>query len=95
MLLRIVLLSSTYICGNNFESVISEHMFRLKFMGIREISVKWIPQNTFEEKSILPQVWVGPVMQLNITLANADPAIQCVLHLSRSYFIGDFTKDTP
>ena len=38
-------------CSSNFQSVISEHMLLIKFMRTLEISVRWMPQNTFDDKS--------------------------------------------
>ena len=44
-------------CGRNFQSVVSEHMFQMKFMSTScEIADRSMPQNTFDEKSTLVQV---------------------------------------
>ena len=44
-------------CGSNFKSVISKHMLRIKFMSTScQIDLRWIPQNTFDDKSTLIQV---------------------------------------
>ena len=43
-------------CGNDFESVISKHMLQIKFMSTCEITLRWMPWNTFDGKSTL--VWV-------------------------------------
>ena len=43
-------------CGSDFKSVFSEHMLQIKFMSICEIALRWMPQNSFDDKSILVQV---------------------------------------
>ena len=45
-------------CDFNFKSVISEHMLQIKFMTSTsvEIALRWMPQNTFDDKSTLVQV---------------------------------------
>ena len=46
-------------CGNDFKSVISEHMSRNKFIGIScEIVLMWILKKTFYDKSSLVEVLV-------------------------------------
>ena len=41
-------------CGWNFKSVISKHMLWIKFMSTCcEIVFRWMPQNTFDDKSAL------------------------------------------
>ena len=42
-------------CGSNFESVISEHIM-LRIWVLAEIIRRWMPQNTFDDKSKLVQV---------------------------------------
>ena len=43
-------------CGNNVWNVISEPMLRIKFMSTsREITPRWMPRNTFDDKSTLIQ----------------------------------------
>ena len=42
--------------GSNFESVISEHMPQIYFMGIYEIVLRWMPQDTCDHKSTMVQV---------------------------------------
>ena len=49
-------------CENNFESVISKHMLWIKFMSIScEITLRRIPQNTFNDKSMLIQVMLSQI----------------------------------
>ena len=43
-------------CGNDFKSAISEHMLRIHFMSTCEIAVRWMPQDTFDDKSTLVYV---------------------------------------
>ena len=44
-------------CAGKFESVIFDHMSRIKFMSIsKEIVLRWTPQNLTNEKSTLAQV---------------------------------------
>ena len=44
-------------CASNFKSVILEHVFRIKFVStFCEIGLRWMPQNTFDDKSTLVQV---------------------------------------
>ena len=44
-------------CASMFKSIILEHMLQIKFMIIScEISVRWMPQNTFDDRSTLVQV---------------------------------------
>ena len=45
-------------CDCNLKSVISEHMLQIKFMSSTsvEIALRWMPQNTFDDKSTLVQV---------------------------------------
>ena len=42
-------------CDSNFKSVISQHMLWIKFMSTCEVVLRWIPQNTFDDKSTLGQ----------------------------------------
>ena len=43
-------------CVSNFERVISEHMLGIKFMSTSwKMALKWMPQNTFNDKSTLVQ----------------------------------------
>ena len=37
--------------GGDFKSVISEYMLRIKFMSTCEIAFRWMPRNTFDNKS--------------------------------------------
>ena len=44
-------------CESNLQNVISDHILQIMFMGISyEISLKWMPQNTFDDKWTLIQV---------------------------------------
>ena len=44
-------------CGSNFKRIFSEGMSLIKFMNISvEIALRWMPLNTFDEKSTLVQV---------------------------------------
>ena len=44
-------------CGSNFKSVIFKHILRITFIKAScEIAPRWIPQNTFDDKSTLVQV---------------------------------------
>ena len=39
--------------GSNFKIAIPEHMFWIKFMSTSwEIALRWMPQNTFDDKSM-------------------------------------------
>ena len=64
-------------CGNDFKSVIIEHVLLIKFTSTCEIALSWIPQNTFDYKWTLVQYQAT-------TWANVDPdwchyiASQCV-----------------
>ena len=45
-------------CGSTLKNVVSKHLLRIKFMSISfEIDLKWMSQNTFDDKSTL--VWVN------------------------------------
>ena len=45
------------ICGSNFNSVISMHMLQINFMSVPyETAHRWMPQDTFDDKSSLVQV---------------------------------------
>ena len=48
--------------GSNFKSVIFEYTLRIKFTSIQcEISIRWRPQNAFEDKSTLVRVMAFPL----------------------------------
>ena len=36
----------------NFKSLISKHVLLIKFMNTCEIAYRWMPQNTFDDKSV-------------------------------------------
>ena len=41
-------------CGNNFKSVISEHILSIKFMSpSSETALRWMQQNSIDNKSSL------------------------------------------
>ena len=42
--------------GSNFQSVMFKHMLPIRFMSTCEIALRWVPQNTFADKSTLVQV---------------------------------------
>ena len=50
------LVDNTGKCIKNFENVISEHMLQITFMSTCEIALRWIPQNTLDEKPTLVEV---------------------------------------
>ena len=57
----------------NFKSVNSEHMLWLKFISNSgKIALRWMPQNTFTDKSTLFRWWLGTIRQPAITRANVD-----------------------
>ena len=45
-------------CGRNLNSVTSQHMLWNKSMGTCEIALRWMPENTFHDKSSLVQIMV-------------------------------------
>ena len=46
-----------YICGRNFKTTFSKHMLQMKFMSSAcEITLRWMPQKTFEVKWTLVQL---------------------------------------
>ena len=47
-------------CGNNFKRVIFKYMSWIMFMNTScKIALRWMPQNTFDDKSIWVQVMAG------------------------------------
>ena len=42
-------------CGSNLKSVTSEHMLQIDLSSTCKIALKWMPQNTFDDKSTLVQ----------------------------------------
>ena len=55
--IRFVNSSNPGSCGNNFGSVISKSMLRIKFLSTPcDVALMWKPNNTFEDKSTLVQV---------------------------------------
>ena len=50
--------------GSNYKNLIFENVLRIKSMGTSdEIALRWMSQNTFDDKSTLVQVMVGYVRQ--------------------------------
>ena len=51
--------------GRNIKSVISKHLLRIKFMSTCEIALRWMPQNTFGNKStlVLVMAWYHEATQ--------------------------------
>ena len=46
--------------GNDFKSVILQHMLLIKFMSISgEIALMWMPQNTFDDRPILIRQYIA------------------------------------
>ena len=58
----------------NFKSLISKHVLLIQFMNTCEITFRWIPQNTFDDKSV-NFASVNGVRQQAITRANVDSVL--------------------
>ena len=76
-------------CGSNFKSVISKHIiWWINFMSTScEIVLKWMPQNTFNEKSTLVQITAWYCQATSHYLSHCWPISMSPYHVTRPQWV--------
>ena len=83
--------------GSNFENVSWRHMLQMKFMSSSgELALRWMPQNTFDDKSILAQVMAWCRQATSHYLSQCWPrSVSCVVTRPQwiSYMMASVSSD--